>query len=187
MGKYENVNVRLTLGITFFLLVFLSVVIHLIAGTTWTAFYSLFQWNAVEVLYAVLVALVIVGLNLCAERFLPESALDDGGINAVFFGKMPMVEASVVCLLVSVTEELLFRGTIQWYGGFWLATVLFIVAHGRYLKKWALFSLLSCASIALGLLFQYTESLTITIIAHFLLDWILVIYMKLTAAKEEFT
>jgi membrane protease YdiL (CAAX protease family) len=56
--------------------------------------------------------------------------------------------------------------------------MIFAVIHFRYLKKPVLLTFVVIISFLFGLIFEYTESLWTTIIAHFLVDFVLGVYLS---------
>jgi uncharacterized protein len=73
----------------------------------------------------------------------------------------------------------LFRGVIQTHFGLFVASIVFALLHVRYLEKWFLFVMVVLLSFFLGYIYQWTNSLWVTIFAHFLIDFILAIDIRL--------
>ena len=65
---------------------------------------------------------------------------------------------------------MLFRSTTF---GFVFASVLFAFVHYRYLRKPVLFISIVFVSFYLGFLFKLTENLLVTIVVHFIVDFLL--------------
>lgn len=80
-------------------------------------------------------------------------------------------------MIVAISEEVLFRGVIQSVFGYIVASTLFALMHYRYFKKIVLFSLLVLLSFLLGFLFELTNSLYVTIVFHFIVDFLLGLYI----------
>ncbi|WP_247739016.1 CPBP family intramembrane glutamic endopeptidase [Bacillus sp. 165] len=123
-------------------------------------------------------ALLIVGIDFLAMKMLPESTFDDGGINERMFQGISVPHLLLLTLFIGFTEELLFRGIIQTQFGIGIASIVFAVLHVRYITKPFLFTFVIIISIGFGLLFEYTNNLFITIFAHFLVDFIMGLYLR---------
>ena len=117
-------------------------------------------------------AFVIVSMNIILTHYLPKSWLDDGGLNERVFRKLSLLELTILCLVVSMAEELLFRLVIQTAFGLIVASAIFAFIHFRYLAKPVLFFSVLIASFLLGI-FLWTGNILITIVAHFLINFIL--------------
>lgn len=138
-----------------------------------------FQWNSKDIFYyGVLAGLLIVAIDLILMRIFPASAFDDGGINKRVFKNQSIFQIFLIALLVAVSEELLFRGVIQTTFGYVFASLLFAVIHFRYLKKIVLFVSVVCISLFIGYIFVLTENLVITIVIHFIVDFLLGLYIR---------
>jgi hypothetical protein len=146
-----------------------------------SAWLDLFVWDMQEIFYfGVLPALLIVGVDLILIRMLPASALDDGGINRRIFRNQSVPFIFSLSLLVAVSEDVLFRGVIQTTFGFVFASILFAVVHIRYLRKPVLFVSVLMISLIIGYLFLLTENLLVTITLHFIVDFLLGLYIRFT-------
>ncbi|MBP0724235.1 CPBP family intramembrane metalloprotease [Bacillus sp. RG28] len=135
--------------------------------------------NVVELaVYGFGSGLLLVILNIGLNYVLPEESFDDGGFNKLFFSSLSYSEILLFCLLIAVSEELLFRGVIQTKFGIMISTIVFTLVHFRYLKKFILFFVVLIESFVLGYLFLKTQNLLVVILSHFLLDAILGSYLK---------
>lgn len=160
-------NLYLTQGLT------------LLVGTIWIIFQKrnvleLFVWpNSLHVLWwglGLAVAMLVVDLML--SRIMPEDAMDDGGINQMLFQNRPVWHIVCIAAIVSVCEELLFRGAIQHsFGPYW-TSILFAAIHIRYLRHWIPTGWVFLSSYALGYIYVQTGSLWAPIICHFVIDLI---------------
>ncbi|MCA0985823.1 CPBP family intramembrane glutamic endopeptidase [Guptibacillus algicola] len=128
-------------------------------------------------------ALLIISIDLVLMKVLPESAFDDGGINERIFGKRSIFHIFVLSLLISISEELMFRGVLQTHFGLVMASLLFAIIHVRYLTKPVLFSLVVGISFLLGIVYKSTGNIAVTITAHFLIDFIMGCLLKFKASK----
>lgn len=82
-------------------------------------------------------------------------------------------------MLIAFSEELLFRGVIQTHFGLLMASAIFAALHVRYLSKWFLFTMVVLLSFFLGYLYDVTGNLWVTIFAHFLIDFVLAVHIRL--------
>lgn len=128
--------------------------------------------------WAALVAIFVVGMSIGMERFLPQRWQDDGSINEQLFGQMSLLMTVLVCVVVGVTEEWLFRGVIQSFAGNLWTSVIFTLVHTRYLRKPLLVASLFLTSWLLGELYIYEGNLWLPIIAHILVDLTLAFYLQ---------
>lgn len=133
-------------------------------------------------------AILVIGTEILFTYFLPEEDFDDGGINEKLFRSLNFPSIALVTFFIAFTEELLFRGVIQEFLGLWVTAVIFTVVHVRYLKKWLMVLLVFSISVLFGWLFEYTGSLWTPIVAHFLIDYILAMFIRMgwfQTEKEE--
>ncbi|ERN54134.1 CPBP family intramembrane metalloprotease [Alkalihalophilus marmarensis] len=128
-------------------------------------------------------ALIVVGVDLLMYRVIPYRHLDDGGINERVFKGRSVLHMIILCMVIAVVEELLFRAVLQTAFGLIAASIIFALVHVRYLKKPILFSFVLLVSFSLGLLFEYTNNLTVTIFAHFLIDFLFGLFLRKKSRK----
>ncbi|MBJ6363490.1 CPBP family intramembrane glutamic endopeptidase [Paenibacillus sp. GCM10012307] len=115
-------------------------------------------------------AAVVIVVDLLISRWVPEEATDDGGVNERLFRNRPWWHILVLSFVVSVCEELLFRGAIQHaFGAYW-TSILFAAIHVRYLKHWIPTGLVFSISFGLGWIYDFTGTLWAPIAAHFIID-----------------
>jgi uncharacterized protein len=132
---------------------------------------SLFHFNLTEVVYfGVLPGIGIVLIDMILMHFLPMDYFDDGGINKRVFSNLSMTKIVLLTLFIAVAEEALFRGVIQTTFGFMFASLLFAGVHVRYLKKPVLLVSVLFVSFLLGFLYEITDNLLVTVMAHFIVD-----------------
>lgn len=122
------------------------------------------------------IAAVIIDLVLM--KLLPSSFYDDGGLNDRIFRNKSIIHIAWIALVVSFSEELLFRGVIQAKLGLVIASIIFAIIHYRYLFNWFLFINIIVLSFFIGVIFNYTNNLTVTIAIHFTIDFLLGINIK---------
>lgn len=125
------------------------------------------------------VALAVVLLDLLVSRWTPEEAMDDGGVNERIFRERPLWHIALICLVVGVCEELLFRGAVQSsFGPYW-TSILFAAIHVRYLRHWIPTGMVFAISYALGWLYDRTGTLWSPIAAHILIDLVMGLIIRL--------
>lgn len=147
--------------------------------------WDLFSWGNREPWVAgLMVGLGFVGLNVALTWFLPHKWLDEGGINEALFYNRSVFHIGVIALLVSLAEELLFRGAIQYWLGVLGTSLLFTLIHFRYLRRWLMVTLLFLVSLGLGFITDYYQSLLPAVIAHFTVDFILGIFIRYRILKK---
>ncbi|KOP63867.1 abortive infection protein [Bacillus sp. FJAT-18019] len=111
-------------------------------------------------------------VDFVLSRFVSEDSMDDGGINEMLFRKRPVWHIFVIALMVSICEELLFRGAIQHaFGPYW-TSILFALIHVRYLKHWLPTGWVFLSSYGLGYVYIHTGTIWAPILCHFLIDFI---------------
>lgn len=118
-------------------------------------------------------------------KWLPQSWMDDGGINRLLFKNRSLAEILVISFLAATAEEILFRGVLQEWLGIWVTSILFVLMHTRYLRKWLLVTVVFLISVGLGFLAESCQDLSPVIIAHFLVDFILGCYLRFVKLKDE--
>ncbi|GGJ59971.1 hypothetical protein GGR02_000789 [Anoxybacillus voinovskiensis] len=124
-------------------------------------------------------ALFVLALDFLMMRYLPEDWYDDGGINEKMFQTRSFPQLIWLCGLIAFSEEWLFRGVLQTYFGLFLTSVVFALLHVRYVTKPVLFLMVVLISFFLGYLYEVTGSLWVTIVAHFLIDFVLAVHIRL--------
>lgn len=129
--------------------------------------------------------IVIILFELLLNKVLPQDEFDDGGINEKIFRNLGFVHVFFVAFIVAFTEEVLFRGVIQEFVGVWWASIIFTIIHVRYLKKWMMVLVVFLISLAFGWIYELTGSLWPSIFAHFLVDFVLGIFIRLGWFQSE--
>jgi len=116
----------------------------------------------------------LAGVMFCADmlisRFVGEDSMDDGGINNMLFRSRPIWHIILICLVVAICEELLFRGAVQHGLGIYWTSILFAVIHVRYLKHWIPTGWVFLSSYGLGYIYVLTGTLWAPILCHFIID-----------------
>ncbi|MDF2720885.1 MAG: abortive infection protein [Paenibacillus sp.] len=123
--------------------------------------------------WGALLAVCVLLFDWLIARFVPEEVTDDGGVNKKLFRARPLWHIAVLCFVVSVCEELLFRGAIQHaFGPYW-TSILFAAIHIRYLRHWLMTGMVFSISYALGFMYEFTGTLWTPIAAHFIIDFVM--------------
>ncbi len=140
-------------------------------------FMAIFSFDMNVLAIGLIVGAVCVAADLLLMKILPEQAFYDGGINERLFTCLQPIQIFFLTLLIAFSEELLFRGVLQTHTGFVLASIVFIAVHVRYLKNTYLLINVTILSFLLGYVYESTESLWSVFIIHFIIDYILGIYI----------
>ncbi|WP_234998346.1 CPBP family intramembrane glutamic endopeptidase [Salirhabdus sp. Marseille-P4669] len=149
------------------------------------SWFSLLRWDLTQLLlYGVLPAIAVVLIDILLMRFLPRKYYDDGGINERVFTSLSKVHIPLLVLFVAISEEMLFRGVIHTTFGFFIGSVTFALVHVRYLCKPVLFVSIMFMSFFIGYLYEITDNLLVTIVAHFFVDLILAYIIKFKWGEE---
>ena len=160
-------------------LLILALFLSKIFFSEWFFIKPMLQWDLYEVfIYGGLSGLFIVVIQIILSKILPKTWMEDDGLNERLFENKPFYKVFLWTFMIAVIEEFLFRGVIQTKFGFWIAVCIFTLVHVRYLKKFGLLMILIGVSMIFGWLFQMTGNLWVTIFAHFIVDFLLVLYMK---------
>lgn len=139
-----------------------------------TDWLDLFSFNLRELIYyGILPAILIILFNLILKWLVSKDYLDDGGINEKLFKNSSVFDIIQIAFLVAICEELLFRGLIQTVFGLVFASLIFAFVHFRYLKKPVLLISVVSISFYIGILYEITGNLLVTISVHFIVDLVL--------------
>ncbi|PLT34840.1 CPBP family intramembrane glutamic endopeptidase [Bacillus sp. V5-8f] len=172
-------ELHINLFLTQIILLTVSAVLGIFLFEDRSAFFKLLRikdWNIL--LIGGSAAIIVILFDLLAMKLLPESYQDDGGVNERIFKSLSYPMIFVVALSVALSEEILFRGVIQTHLGLFWASFIFALVHYRYLFNWFLFLNIVVLSFFIGVIFEATENLLVTIFSHFLIDFILGIIVK---------
>ncbi|OEH93503.1 CPBP family intramembrane glutamic endopeptidase [Bacillus solimangrovi] len=157
-----------------------------------TEFLSYIQLDLYEVVYyGIGSAAIVILIDGLLMKILPKEMYDDGGINEKVFRERPIWHIFLLSFIVACTEEFLFRGIIQSQFGFFIASITFALLHLRYLTKPVLLISVLLLSFYIGWIFEITENLLVTIVAHLLIDFVFgciirVQYMRGQPVSESF-
>jgi membrane protease YdiL (CAAX protease family) len=169
---------------TQFLLLAISCVLGLFLFSDFDEFLDL--WKVRDhtfLVYGIGVALFVMIVNFTIMKIVPSHLIDDGGINEKLFEKRYIPHILVLTAIIAVSEEILFRGVLQTHLGIWIASLVFAILHFRYLSKWLLFTMVVSISFVLGIVYEITDTLYTTILAHFLIDLVFAIQIRLQYIK----
>lgn len=184
--KYEEIIKELSdreivfhLVATQVLLIIISIILGFILFDSFSAFYELFQWGDTRIwTIGVTSGLFVVLLDLSLMKLLPSSMYDDGGLNAKLFHNKTAVQIALIAACVAISEEILFRGMIQTHAGLVVTSIIFALIHYRYLFNVFLFINIIVLSFFIGFIYEYTENLLVTIVMHFIIDFLLGLYIS---------
>lgn len=140
----------------------------------------LFTWDLTEVVkYGVSASIVVLAIDLILMYTLPKKYYDDGGINEKVFRNTSVFEIFLISLLVAFSEEIFFRGVIHTSFGYLIGSISFALVHIRYLTKPVLLISVLFISFYIGWMYELTQNLWVTIVAHFLIDFVLGVMIRL--------
>ncbi|MDG0789699.1 CPBP family intramembrane metalloprotease [Cohnella ginsengisoli] len=143
-----------------------------------------FQGSPSILYWAAGLAVLVVAFDVGISRWIPDEAKDDGGVNERIFRKRPLWHIALLCAVVSICEELLFRGAIQHaFGPYW-TSILFAAIHVRYLRHWIPTGMVFAISYGLGWLLAYTGTIWAPIFTHFLVDLTMGIIIRYRREEE---
>ncbi|MEI5907150.1 CPBP family intramembrane glutamic endopeptidase [Bacillus spongiae] len=163
------------------LMIGLSIILFWVFQTEWEHYLGLFVIDVKLFIIAVTIGLVVVGIDLILMKVLPAHYYDDGGINERIFSKRSFLNITFLALLIALCEEILFRGIIQTNIGWLWASLIFAVVHIRYWTSWFLIMNVTLLSLTIGWIFEWTGSLLVTIIIHFIIDFLLGLHIRMTS------
>lgn len=172
-------DIFIALLITQCFLLTISAIFVIILFKDISTFFSLFQWKDWRIFtYGVTSGLLVVGIDIYLMKNLPKHYYDDGGINEKIFKHRSIGEIAILAAIISICEEIFFRGVIQTNFGIMIASVIFALVHYRYLFHWFLFLNIMLLSFYIGLLYEWTGNLMVTITMHFITDFLLGVLYK---------
>ncbi|MGG1399537.1 type II CAAX endopeptidase family protein [Bacillus salipaludis] len=150
------------------------------------SFLHYFRLNDIRIVNIGLPAgILVVIVDIILMKWLPASFYDDGGLNERIFKNKNILQIIWIAALVAFSEELLFRGIIQTKIGLIFASVIFAVIHYRYLFNWYLFFNIVLLSFFIGFIYEWTNNFAVTIVMHFVIDFLLGMYIKFRQKKYD--
>ncbi|HEY4602535.1 MAG TPA: CPBP family intramembrane glutamic endopeptidase [Cerasibacillus sp.] len=155
-----------------------SITISMFVFDQMTDWFLQIKWDLAEIFYyGVIPGIIIILFDIILFLVVPKRHLDDGGINKRLFKSMSFIEIFLFTLLIAIAEEALFRGVLQYTLGYVIASIIFALVHIRYLRKPILFLSVVLVSFFLGYIYKLTGNLLTVITAHFLVDFILGLFI----------
>ncbi|MCA1054679.1 CPBP family intramembrane metalloprotease [Rossellomorea aquimaris] len=153
----------------------------------WSTFGSQFRYTSSIWTVGVTVGLIVVMIDVFLMKKLPPRYYDDGGVNERIFSDRSIWEIALLAIAISLSEELLFRGVLQFHFGLIISSIVFAAIHFRYWAHWFLILNIVVLSFLIGIIYESTGNLVVTIVMHFIIDFLLGLYMRFKAsqAKEE--
>jgi uncharacterized protein len=153
----------------------------------WSTFGSQFRWTSSIWTIGLTFGIIVVILDLVLMKYLPPGFYDDGGVNERIFSDRSTGEIALLAIVIAVSEEILFRGVIQFHLGLILSSIIFAVIHFRYWAHWFLILNIVVLSFWIGIIYELTGNLLVTIMMHFIIDFLLGLYMrfKVSQASKE--
>ncbi|TJY44375.1 CPBP family intramembrane metalloprotease [Cohnella pontilimi] len=129
-------------------------------------------------------AAAVLLADVAISRWVPDEVSDDGGVNERLFKARPVWHIALISLIVSICEEVLFRGAIQHAIGPYWTSIVFAAIHVRYLRHWIPTGLVFSISYGLGWIFIQSGTIWAPIAAHFLIDLIMGLIIRFRREKE---
>jgi uncharacterized protein len=163
---------------TQFLLLTIACGIGIFLFDTASDFWNQFQLSPTIFTIGVTSGLMIVMFDIILMKVLPAQYYDDGGVNARIFTNRSMGEIALLALFISVSEEILFRGVLQFHFGLIISSIIFALIHFRYWAHWFLIINIVLLSFWIGFIYEFTDNLMVTIIMHFVIDFLLGLNMR---------
>jgi uncharacterized protein len=172
--ELSDKQLLLQLYLTQALLFIISLIAGVLLFESNSSFFQLFNWRDPKIItVGGGLGIGIVILDLFLSKRLPSSYYDDGGLNEKIFQKRSVIQIAFIALVVAFSEELMFRGVIQTHFGLVISSILFALIHYRYLFNWFLFLNITLLSFLIGVIYARTENLLVTIVMHFVIDFLL--------------
>ncbi|MGA9224980.1 MAG: CPBP family intramembrane glutamic endopeptidase [Mesobacillus sp.] len=160
----------------------ISAILGMILFDSLNEFKNLFIWDDFSILTVGFGAgILVVTVDVLLMKFLPPSYYDDGGLNERIFKNKTILQIALIAAMVAISEEILFRGIIQTNAGLMITSIIFAVVHYRYLFNWFLFVNIILLSFFIGYIYMQTDNLLVTIVMHFIIDFLLGLMIKFRA------
>lgn len=177
--QMSGTQVRQSVFLSQGLFIIIALVLSLFLFLSYHDWFELFNINLQQILlFGALPALILVIIEILLSKVVSKEAIDDGGINEKVFKDASVGMIFLIALVVAIAEEMLFRGVLQTTFGLFIASGIFAVIHVRYLKKPILFIFVVLTSFLIGYLFYLTNNLFVVIAFHFLVDFLLGLFIK---------
>ena len=163
---------------TQFLLLTIAFGLGLFLFDTVSDFLEQFQLSPAILTIGVTNGLIIVAVDMVLMKVLPAKYYDDGGVNARIFTNRGIGEIALLAFVISVSEEILFRGVLQFHFGLIISSIIFALIHFRYWAHWFLIVNIVLLSFWIGFIYEQTDNLLVTITMHFVIDFLLGLHMR---------
>lgn len=185
INQLSDKQIVQNLYFTQLLLLCFSLILGFFLFDTIDEFVNLFRVDhGTFIIYGFGTALLVIMIDFIIFKVAPKDLIDDGGINEKIFEKRSIPHIILLTAVIAVSEEILFRGILQTHFGIWIASLIFAVLHFRYLSKWLLFLMVVSISFLLGYVYEITENLYTTILAHYLIDLVFAIQIRWQFVRE---
>jgi membrane protease YdiL (CAAX protease family) len=175
-----------SLYLTQLLLIIISLLFGVFLFEGLDDFTKIFIWNDPNIfLLGGAAGLGIVFLDLILMKVIPNHYYDDGGLNERIFRNRSFSQIVFIAAIISISEEIFFRGVIQTHFGIVISSIIFALVHYRYLFNWFLFLNVTLLSFVIGYIYLLTENLLVTIFMHFIIDFLLGCYIRFRKKEQE--
>lgn len=177
--QLSDKQVLQSLYFTQFLLIIISVVMSIFLFKDRNDFLKVWEYKDNDfLLFGFITALIVIIIDYIMMKLLPSHLLDDGGVNEKIFKNRNVLHIIFLTALIAFSEELLFRGIIQTHFGLLVASLIFAILHFRYVSKIILFIMVVSVSFLLGIVYELTNTIYSTMIAHFIIDLVFAIQIR---------
>ncbi len=149
----------------------------------WSVFWEQFQISSDILTVGLTCGLAVVILDIVLMKYLPSKYYDDGGVNEQIFSNRNIREIALLAFFISVSEEFLFRGVLQFHFGLIISSIIFAIIHFRYWAHWFLIINIIVLSFWIGLIYEITNNLMVTVMMHFTIDFLLGIHIRYKATQ----
>lgn len=126
----------------------------------------------------------LILLQVIIHKFVTSDRLFDE-LNLVLMNKFDLRELFFIFLGGSIAEEFLFRGLLQPELGIWLTSILFVIIHFRYYKRFYILAEVFLMGVILGFTYAITSLLWVPIVCHFLVNYLTAVLIKKGYIKLE--
>lgn len=136
-----------------------------------------FDFNTTALVTVFIGSSLLLLLQIAFHTFLTNEKLFDE-LNVVLMEKFDLKELFLIFLGGSIAEEFLFRGILQSELGILITSILFVVIHFRYYKKFFILVEVFLMGIILGFTYAITSLLWVPIVCHFLVNYLTAVLIK---------
>jgi hypothetical protein len=168
--------VVVNLYITQSLLLFIGIMVILFQSRSLTDLLKIS--DASSLLWVLFFSGSAVLVNIALTPVVPKELNKPDELHVMLAKRLPLWHLALVCALIGFSEELLFRGAIQYVIGNYWASLLFAVLHAHYLRHWILTGLIFLLSYGLGWIYEQTGTLLVSAMAHALYDLIMFMIVR---------